>query len=72
LIFDFLTLKEKKIFNKTRQGVGIIRMEEALAPREYGMEVTGHRDPISYGKLIFVNFFLFLFLLFHNLIIFNF
>jgi hypothetical protein len=36
--------------NKTNQGVGITRMEEALVPREYGMEVIGHMDPISYGK----------------------
>jgi hypothetical protein len=53
LIFDFLALKEKFLFNKIGQGVNIIHIEEALAPCEYGMEVIGHHDPISYGKSIF-------------------
>jgi len=29
-------------------------MEQALVPREYGMEVTSHMELISYGK--FLNF----------------
>jgi hypothetical protein len=40
----------KSLVNKTGQGVGITCMEEAFALQEYGMEVIGHRDPISYGK----------------------
>jgi hypothetical protein len=36
--------------NKTGRGVGITRMEEPLILHEYGMEVIGHMDPISYGK----------------------
>jgi len=36
--------------NKIGQGVGITHMEKALVPQEYGMEVTSHMHPISYGK----------------------
>jgi hypothetical protein len=50
LTTDFLDLCEKMLSNKTWQGVGITRMEEPLVPCEYGMEVIGHMDPISYGK----------------------
>jgi hypothetical protein len=50
LIFYFLDLCEKVLSNKTCQGVGITHMEEALVPREYGMEIIGHKDLISYGK----------------------
>jgi hypothetical protein len=39
---------------KTRRGIGITHMEEALVPCEHGMEVIGHHDPISYGKLVFL------------------
>jgi hypothetical protein len=58
LTFDFPALKEKVLFNKIRQGVGIIHMEEVLVPHEYKMEVTHHHDPNLYGKLILAfNFF---------------
>jgi hypothetical protein len=50
MTIDFLDLCEKLLLNKTSQGVGITRMEEALVPCKYGMEVIGHMDPISYGK----------------------
>ncbi len=49
LTVDFPSLCEIMLSNKG-QGVGITRMEEALVPCEYGMEVIGHMDPISYGK----------------------
>jgi hypothetical protein len=32
------------------RGVKITGMEEALVPREYGLEVTSHVEPSSYGK----------------------
>ena len=44
------SLKDKRITNKTGRAVGITRMEEALVPRETGMEHTGHRDAKSYEK----------------------
>jgi hypothetical protein len=50
LTFDFPSLKEKILTTETRRGVGITQMEETLFPHEYGMEVTSHRDVISYGK----------------------
>jgi hypothetical protein len=31
-------------------GVGIMQMEEALIRQKYGVKVTNHMDPISYGK----------------------
>jgi hypothetical protein len=37
--------------------MGIMYMEEAIIPQEYGMEVMGHWDPISYGKSIIEPFF---------------
>jgi hypothetical protein len=43
-------LCKKMLSNKTSLGVGITIMEEALVPREYGMEVTSHMDPITCGK----------------------
>jgi hypothetical protein len=46
-VFD---LCKKMLSNKTSQGIGITRMEEALISREYGMEVTCHKDLISCGK----------------------
>ncbi len=45
---DFSNLTNKVLSNKTKQGVGITRMEETLLPCEYKMEVTCHQDPISY------------------------
>ncbi len=53
LTFNFPILREKKLSNKTRRGVSIIHMEEALIPHKYEMETTCHHDPISYGKSIF-------------------
>ncbi len=50
LTVDFPNFCEKMLSNKTSQGVGIIRMEEALEPRQYGMEVIGHMDLNSNGK----------------------
>jgi hypothetical protein len=50
LIFNFHDLCKKVLLNKMDLGVGITRMEEALIPWEYVMEVIGHMDPISYGK----------------------
>jgi hypothetical protein len=47
LIVDFPNLCEKMLSNKTSQGIGITKMEEALVPCEYGMEVISHNDPIS-------------------------
>jgi hypothetical protein len=32
------------------QNAGITRMEKAVIPWKYGMEVTSHMDPILYGK----------------------
>jgi hypothetical protein len=35
-------------------------MEKAFVLLEYGMEVIGHKDPISYGKYVLIfNFFVF-------------
>jgi hypothetical protein len=56
LTIDFPDLCEKMLSNKTSRGIGITRMGEPLVPREYGMEVIGYMDPISYGK--FLNLFL--------------
>jgi hypothetical protein len=50
LTIDFHDLCKKMLSNKTSQGVGITRMEEALVHCEYGIEVTSHLDLISYGK----------------------
>jgi hypothetical protein len=50
LIANFLDLCKKKLLNKMGQCIEITRMEEALVPYEYGMEVTSHNDLISYGK----------------------
>ncbi len=52
----FSKLKNKVMSNKTSKGVGITYIVETLVPREYGMEVTKHQNPISYRKLI-LNFF---------------
>jgi hypothetical protein len=45
---DFPNLTNKVLSYKTSQGVGIIRMEEALVPCEYEMKVICHHDLISY------------------------
>jgi len=50
LIVDFLDLGKKMLLNKMGQCVGITWMEKVLVPHEYGLEVTRHNDPISYGK----------------------
>jgi hypothetical protein len=50
LTIDFHDLCKKMLSNKTSQGVGITRMEEAFVPHQYVMEVTCHMDLISYGK----------------------
>jgi hypothetical protein len=68
LTFDLPVLKEKVLSNQIAQGVDITRVEVAFIPHKYGMEVTSHLDPISYGKLVlafilFFGFFLFLFLI---------
>jgi hypothetical protein len=41
---------DKVLSKKTKCSVGITQMEEMLVPCEYGMEVTNHHSPISYGK----------------------
>jgi hypothetical protein len=33
------------------KNVGIIRMKKTLIPWKYSIEVTNHKDPISYKKL---------------------
>jgi hypothetical protein len=53
IIFDFPKLKEKVLSNKIGITVGIIHMEDALVLQKYDMEVRGHRDSITYGKLIY-------------------
>jgi len=50
LTANFLDLHKRILSNKTSWGVKITRMEEALVPWEYGMEVTSHKDLILYGK----------------------
>jgi hypothetical protein len=62
LTFDFPLFKEKVLFNKARRGVSITHMEKAFIPREYGMEMMGYRNPISYGILFFSTFFFSLFI----------
>jgi hypothetical protein len=53
-INDFPNLTNKVLSNTTSWGVRITGMEEAFVPHEYGMEVIGHQDPISYiWKVIF-------------------
>jgi hypothetical protein len=50
LTINFSELKEKILSNKMVQGFGITQMEEVFVFLEYGMEVMGHMDLISYGK----------------------
>jgi len=54
LIINFLELKEKILLNKIERRVNITWMEKALVLWEYGMEVIGHKDPISYGNWVFL------------------
>jgi len=54
LIINFLELKEKILLNKIERRVDITWMEKALVLWEYGMEVIGHKDPISYGNWVFL------------------
>lgn len=42
--------------NKTSKKVDITCMEEFLVLQKHGMEYMGHRDLVSYGKLIQTNF----------------
>ncbi len=44
------------MFNKTSKRVDITCMEEVIVLQKYGIEVMGHRDLISYGKLIQTNY----------------
>jgi hypothetical protein len=48
--FDFPNLKDKVLSNKIGCDIGIIQMEKTLVPWEHKMEVTSHRNFISYGK----------------------
>ncbi len=50
LMSTFLSLKDKMMFNKIGGGVKITPMEKAFVPHKYIMEITGHKDPISYRK----------------------
>lgn len=50
LTVDFPNLHKKILSNKMGQSVGSTWMEEVVVPRKCGMEVIGHKDPISYGK----------------------
>jgi hypothetical protein len=50
LTLTFLHLKDKLMFNKTKKGVKITHMEKTFVPHEYNMEITSHKDFISYKK----------------------
>ncbi len=52
----FLELKDKVLSNVTSRGVGTNCMEETLVPREHGMKVIEHQDPISFGESILSTF----------------
>lgn len=52
LTFDFLSFKDKVLFNKSERGMGITCMDKALVPKEYGMEVI--RTPFHMGNELFV------------------
>jgi hypothetical protein len=47
---DILILKGKQIINKTRWGIMISRMVEALVLLEFGMKILGHYNAKSYAK----------------------
>jgi len=51
---DFLHLHKKFLYNKMGWWVWITWMEKAFSLLEYGMEVIGHKDPISYGKYVLI------------------
>lgn len=50
LNIDFPHLREKILFNKMSQNVGITRMEKGVFSSGICMEVTCHMDFISYVK----------------------
>lgn len=50
ITIDFEDLKRKWITNKTKCGVGIIRMEQAMVLIEQRMERIRHRDAKFYYK----------------------
>jgi len=54
LIVDFLHLHKKILYNKMGWCVWITWMEKAFSLFEYGMEVIGHKDPISYDKYVLI------------------
>lgn len=53
LMMTFHDLKTNFFFNKINKGIGIMHMEEAFVPKEYGMEMINHRDLICYRKYVF-------------------
>jgi len=62
LTFDFPALKEKVLCNQIGRGVHSTRVEEAFIPYKYGMEMTSHLGPISFGKLVLAFIFFLIFL----------
>jgi hypothetical protein len=58
LTMPFPKLKDMLMSNNIIIGVGITYMEEALFPREYGMEVTRHGTPSHMGYKCVLFFFL--------------
>lgn len=42
---------------KIKKAIGITYMENSFFLQEYGIKVRGHKELISYGKLIFYPFF---------------
>jgi hypothetical protein len=42
---------------KIKKAIGITYMENSFFLQEYGIKVRGHKELISYGKLIFYQFF---------------
>jgi hypothetical protein len=50
---DISWFKDKILFNKINKGIGIMHMEEAFAPKEYGMEMINHKYLIFYRKYVF-------------------
>jgi hypothetical protein len=47
---DIPTLKVKRITNKTKWGIAISKMVDALVPIEYGMKISNHCNAKSYAK----------------------
>jgi hypothetical protein len=62
--FWFSYFERKSLSKQIVWGVNITRVEEAFIPDKYGMGITSHYNPISYGKLILAIILFFLFLLF--------